>query len=60
MSTYIEPRPPAGIAPHLQQLMGDYAATGLPPAFLPHHGEAPPSVPPGSEAHNNNPDEEQS
>jgi putative transposase len=26
---------PAGIAPHLQQLMQDYAATGLPPAYLP-------------------------
>ena len=28
-------RAPAGIAPHLQQLMQDYAATGLPPAYLP-------------------------
>lgn len=27
--------PPAGIAPHLRQLMADYAATGLPPAYLP-------------------------
>ena len=26
---------PAGIAPHLQSLMRDYAATGLPPAYLP-------------------------
>jgi hypothetical protein len=25
----------SGIAPHLRQLMADYAATGLPPAFLP-------------------------
>lgn len=28
-------RETAGIAPHLQQLMQDYAATGLPPAYLP-------------------------
>ena len=26
---------PVGIAPHLRQLMADYAATGLPPAYLP-------------------------
>lgn len=26
---------PSGIAPHLRQLMADYAATGLPPAYLP-------------------------
>lgn len=26
---------PAGIAPHLRSLMADYAATGLPPAYLP-------------------------
>jgi transposase InsO family protein len=29
------PPAPAGIAPHLRQLMADYAATGLPPAYLP-------------------------
>ncbi len=27
--------PSAGIAPHLRQLMAEYAATGLPPAYLP-------------------------
>jgi putative transposase len=27
--------PPAGIAPHLRQLMAEYAATGMPPAYLP-------------------------
>jgi transposase InsO family protein len=27
--------PPSGIAPLLKQLMADYAATGLPPAYLP-------------------------
>ena len=32
-----EPTPePAGIAPLLQTLMAEYAATGLPPAYLPH------------------------
>jgi transposase InsO family protein len=32
-----EPPPPrpCGIAPHLRALMADYAATGLPPAYLP-------------------------
>jgi len=47
--TQIAPRPPAGIAPHLQKLMADYSATGLPPAFLPHPGEAQPSAPSDSE-----------
>lgn len=28
--------PPCGIAPHLELLMADYAATGMPPAYLPH------------------------
>ena len=32
-----EPAPPVGIAPHLRALMADYAATGLPPAYLPKH-----------------------
>ena len=27
--------PPTGIAPLLRQLLADYAATGLPPAYLP-------------------------
>ena len=27
---------PVGIAPLLRQLMADYAATGLPPAYVPH------------------------
>jgi hypothetical protein len=30
-----EPARHVGIAPHLRALMADYAATGLPPAFLP-------------------------
>jgi putative transposase len=30
-----EPQRPVGIAPHLRALMADYAATGLPPAYLP-------------------------
>ena len=29
------PPPPAGIAPLLKKLMADYAATGLPPAYIP-------------------------
>ena len=32
--------PPSGIAPHLRALMQDYAATGLPPAYLPKHASA--------------------
>ena len=28
--------PPVGIAPLLRQLMAEYAATGLPPAYIPH------------------------
>lgn len=33
-----EPAPASvGIAPLLRQLMSDYAATGLPPAYVPHH-----------------------
>jgi putative transposase len=34
-----EPQPPVGIAPHLRALMADYAATGLPPAYLPQHDD---------------------
>jgi transposase InsO family protein len=33
-------RKPAGIAPLLRQLMADYAATGLPPAYVPHNERA--------------------
>lgn len=29
------PMTPAGIAPLLKQMIADYAATGLPPAYLP-------------------------
>jgi hypothetical protein len=32
-----EAAPSVGIAPHLRALMADYAATGLPPAYLPQH-----------------------
>jgi hypothetical protein len=32
-----EPSRPVGIAPHLRALMADYAATGLPPAYVPKH-----------------------
>lgn len=34
----VQPEPDAvGIAPRLRELMGEYAATGLPPAYLPKH-----------------------
>jgi putative transposase len=29
------PTPPCGMAPLLRQLIAEYAATGLPPAYLP-------------------------
>jgi putative transposase len=32
--------PAVGLAPLLQKLLADYAATGLPPAYLPHAGES--------------------
>ena len=35
VATDLSPLPPAGIAPLLRQLLTDYAATGLPPAYLP-------------------------
>ena len=31
----LSPLPPSGMAPLLTQLLADYAATGLPPAYLP-------------------------
>ncbi|MCP3672544.1 MAG: DDE-type integrase/transposase/recombinase [Gammaproteobacteria bacterium] len=34
-NTHSEPSNPAGIAPLLKQLMAEYAATGLPPAYIP-------------------------
>jgi len=34
-ATERSPTPPSGIAPLLRQLLADYAATGLPPAYLP-------------------------
>jgi hypothetical protein len=33
-TTELSPQPDAGMAPLLEQLMADYAATGLPPAYL--------------------------
>jgi transposase InsO family protein len=35
VTTDRSPLPPSGIAPLLRQLLADYAATGLPPAYLP-------------------------
>lgn len=34
-ATDAQPTPPSGIAPLLRKLLADYAATGLPPAYLP-------------------------
>ena len=35
VTTDLSPLPPSGIAPLLRQQIADYAATGLPPAYLP-------------------------
>jgi putative transposase len=36
-----DPKPrPSGLAPHLRRLMADYAATGLPPGFVPKHHDS--------------------
>lgn len=35
MATELMPIPPSGMAPLLRQLIAEYAATGLPPAYLP-------------------------
>ena len=40
-----------GIAPHLRQLMADYAATGLPPAYLPKTSTSPASLDDGDHDH---------
>jgi putative transposase len=40
-----EPSSHVGIAPHLRALMADYAATGLPPAYLPKHESTDDDVP---------------
>jgi putative transposase len=36
LTTEETPSPSTGIAPLLRALMAEYAATGLPPAFIPH------------------------
>ena len=41
----IESLNPVGIAPLLQQLMADYAATGLPPAYIPKDDHPPKETP---------------
>jgi transposase InsO family protein len=46
-----DPTPASGLAPLLRQLMADYAATGLPPAYLPKAGAiAPEALPAIDEA----------
>lgn len=47
--------PSAGVAPHLRRLMADYAATGLPPAYLPKHDVAAP-ITETDDDETNNPD----
>jgi transposase InsO family protein len=48
-----------GIAPHLRDLMAEYAATGLPPAYLPHPERHPLTepAPPATTNHRNATDE---
>jgi hypothetical protein len=43
------PAPPTGLAPLLRQLLAEYAATGLPPAYLPPPQPMPPT--PGQQDH---------
>ena len=49
--------PPEAIAPRLRELMAEYAATGLPPAYLP-QAMPPPDPPPTTAAHAGPDDEE--
>jgi transposase InsO family protein len=42
---WLDPVPPSGIAPHLRALMAEYAATGLPPAYVPKDESADPMPP---------------
>jgi putative transposase len=53
------PTPPArsGLAPLLRQLMSEYAATGLPPAYLPHHPTAGRDALDGDDDHGTDPDD---
>ena len=46
-----QPPAPAGIAPLLRQLMADYAATGLPPAYLPTEPDEQPTDNPSDPLH---------
>ncbi len=44
-AVHVEPvRQPSGVAPLLEQLLEQYRASGLPPAYLPTHQGQPPSV----------------
>ena len=44
----LSPLPPTGIAPLLRGLLAEYAATGLPPAYLPTSVPTPVPAPPAS------------
>ena len=35
MGQDLSPLPPTGLAPLLRELLAEYAATGMPPAYLP-------------------------
>ena len=39
----LSPLPPTGLAPLLRELLAEYAATGLPPAYLPYLPAAEPA-----------------
>ena len=50
---------PSGIAPLLRELMAEYAATGLPPAYLPHDPTAGRDAQGSDDAHSSEPDDHQ-
>jgi transposase InsO family protein len=48
VATDLSPLPPAGMAPLLRELLAEYAATGMPPAYLP-TTETTPTAPTGND-----------
>ena len=51
-----EDRETGGIAPHLAKLMSEYAATGIPPAYLPHVASTPNADERGDDSNLSNPE----
>ena len=45
MGKDLSPLPPTGLAPLLRELLAEYAATGMPPAYLPAAEPAPAITP---------------